>query len=319
MLLGEISYEHLCKSMGKIEKGLFDYRAPVYFDFLGYFFPVFTASWDLHKLKKKLLSSKKPFFKAFITATDQLCHSRGKEHLKNFLMKMSRELGNISEDNELVLFSDHGNNFVKSKRIALEEYLKNAGFVVKNNLTQENDIVFPNFGLLNFVALYMNGNKRLLAEKLSQFEGIELVIFQEGEWVYTYKGSEKARSTYNDRGFKYEALSGDPLNLLNIISEIKKSDGYVAKDEIYHATQGHIYNNVLEKIHNSIDCVKNPASILLSLEDGYHFGKRWFELVVRLKGTHGGLRSETTDGFLMTNFEATEDYLRIKEVARYMQ
>ena len=49
----------------------------------------------------------------------------------------------------------------------------------------------------------------------------------------------------------------------------------------------------------------NPADVLVSLEDGWHYGSPLFDRLVEIRGTHGSARASSSVGFLASNVDPT--------------
>ena len=61
----------------------------------------------------------------------------------------------------------------------------------------------------------------------------------------------------------------------------------------------------------------HPASVFVSLKDGWHYGSGFFEFLVDMKGTHGSARATSTLGFVASNVDRLPETLRADEVYPY--
>jgi hypothetical protein len=60
--------------------------------------------------------------------------------------------------------------------------------------------------------------------------------------------------------------------------------------------------------------VAHPASVMVSLADGWHFGSGLFEALANMKGTHGSATEGASVGFVASNVDRLPGTLRADEV-----
>jgi hypothetical protein len=53
----------------------------------------------------------------------------------------------------------------------------------------------------------------------------------------------------------------------------------------------------------------SPADVLVSLEDGWHYGSALFDRLVEIRGTHGSARASSSVGFLASNVDRTPPWI----------
>jgi hypothetical protein len=70
--------------------------------------------------------------------------------------------------------------------------------------------------------------------------------------------------------------------------------------------------------HGVRNHTRNPASVLVSLDEGWHYGLSLFEPFVSMEGTHGAARYLSSVGFLASNVERLPDWVRAEEVWPYL-
>ena len=64
--------------------------------------------------------------------------------------------------------------------------------------------------------------------------------------------------------------------------------------------------------------VAHPASVIVSLADGWHYGSGLFEALADMKGTHGSATEDASVGFVASNVDRLPETLRADEVYPYL-
>ena len=62
----------------------------------------------------------------------------------------------------------------------------------------------------------------------------------------------------------------------------------------------------------------HPPSVLVSLKEGWHYGSPVFDVLARMKGTHGSATFDSTVGFVASNVDVLPATLRAGEVFPYL-
>ena len=97
---------------------------------LAYVFPTPIARRELDRLRDRLLEEapRDTAVVAYLMATDAIAHRSGREELVRYLLSVERFLEELRSRYgpglEIVLFSDHGNELIPTKRAPLEEALE---------------------------------------------------------------------------------------------------------------------------------------------------------------------------------------------------
>jgi len=291
-----------------------DYDEPGIFKGLAYVLPLKTYHADLGRLLKRWAASNKTAYQAHICSSDAICHVVGPEEFRTHLLQIDQLLREIliqAEGNiDITVFSDHGNSHVASRRIDLEGFLAKNGFHLGSSLDGDQAVVAPAFGLVGAIALYSRPqNTQRLAELLSQMEGVDFATYANGNSVLVVSKGGRARinNRHNEDRLEYEMMSGDPLNLRQTIAKMSQqgildSESSADGDAWFRATAEHEYPDGVNALYRGVtNHVKNPASLLLSLKDEYHYGSRFFGRLVTLRSTHGSLVRSSMTGFYMSN------------------
>jgi hypothetical protein len=254
----------------------------------------------------------------------------------------------------MLVFSDHGNNLTPSRPVSFAGPLKRAGFRLSDALEQPRDLVLPQFGLVSFAAVYCRPEiVGELAGVLAGVQGVELVAYRQapvrspksevqspptqpahlglGTWdfgpvssgvrVLSSGGEAVVEASVDGRSFRYRPLRGDPLAMLAVWEQLKRAGkldaaGFAPESELFAATLGSRYPDALLRLAEWAGniYVENPASVMISLADGYYSGSGVFQRIVDLQSTHGALSRGSTLGFAMSTDGPFPHALRLGEV-----
>lgn len=284
----------------------FEYSLPVLGPWLG-------GQFSLDHVRRKFLRSRQPVFLAYLDSTDPGAHISGKWMVRDVLRRLDRMVGELRRTAptpvEVVLFSDHGNDFTRFRKAELEEPLERAGFRIENKLRDAHSVVIPAYGLVGTAVLYTQpGQEARVAEALAGARGVELIAWRSAEVVHVLGAQGRARILRRGSLLRYEAEAGDPLALEPLAAQLADqadSEGFLHEDTWLAATAGHIYPDPLRRLwHAFEDLVEQPASVIVSLADGYYTGSFLLDLLAVLRATHGNLRRSQSYAFVMSTAPA---------------
>lgn len=308
---------------------MLDYVEPRAYEFAVYGFPERIYRADLRRFFLAYAGSQKRTFKAFLKSTDGLAHVGGKQRLEAALIELDRLLSKIYADRngklDITIFSDHGNSFTRCRRVDLKGHLGRHGFRVADRLDGEDAVVIPGFGLVGYAAIYAApAARRRLAETIAQMPEAAIVAYSDGEGVLVMAGRQLARISRDQNRFRYETITGDPLDLIPVINQIKgrgemTADGYAADQVWFEALKSHPYPDAIFRLWEAINgLVKNRADVLVSFKDGFTYGEAFFEFyskLVPVVAIHGGLGAAQSDGFFMSTAGQAPPELRAQQVS----
>ncbi|MFQ5695386.1 MAG: alkaline phosphatase family protein [Terriglobia bacterium] len=304
-------------------RSLFDYHPHEARMTLEYALPV-LGPWlngvvTLEGIKRAFAKSGQRFFLAYFDSSDLAAHLHGKWLLRHQLKQIDRLAGRLRADRnnpvEVILFSDHGNALRKLRRARLGRALRQAGFRPGAKLKNQNSVVLPDFGLVSAAVLYTQaGQEADVAQALRGAEGVDLTIYRSGEAVRILGLGGTARVERQEREgrvyFRYWAEQGDPLLLNPIAARLAQAAladryGFVAEEDWLRATAEHVYPDPLRRLWAGFDgLVEQPASVIVSLGDGYYHGSIWLDLLAYMRATHGNLRRAQSRGVLLSTTAA---------------
>lgn len=275
--------------------------------------PWLNGAVTLAQLKAKFKKSKEPVFLAYFDSSDLAAHTNGKWLVREQLLAVDRWLGELRSDArhpvDVIVFSDHGNDIRPLRRVNLEEALRRAGFRPRGKLQDKHSVVLAEFGLISNAVLYTEpGQETAVAEALREAEGVELCVYRKEESLYVVGRGGAAwvdrRQAANEVRYRYRAAAGDPLLLEPLAKELAgqaDADGFIAEAQWLPATANHVFPDPLRRLWGAFQgLVEHPASVIVSLEDGYYTGSLWLDTFAWLQATHGNLRRAQSRGVVLS-------------------
>ncbi|HKG81483.1 MAG TPA: hypothetical protein VKA78_18730, partial [Pyrinomonadaceae bacterium] len=303
---------------------LFDYHPSALKSGLGYAAPPVStyieSLSDLIRLRQKARNSRQPVFFAYTGATDSLAHLGGEILLRSFLEALDDTLEDIVRGSKtpvaVTIFSDHGNDFRKYRRVGMKEPLRRAGFKLGNKIKDDQSVVLPQFGLVGSAVLFTRDkNEERLAGVLATLEGIDFVTYERNGIVYVANRSGEATIEKRVDEYRYSPIKGDPLDLLSIAKQQNGADGFIKDEDWFAMTRAGARPDVVRRIfEGATQGVVNRANVIVNLEDGYYTGSSLLDALTLLQATHGNIGQEQSYGFVMTNTSELPQYIRAADL-----
>jgi hypothetical protein len=307
----------------------FDYHPSAVKSGLGYALPPLStyleASSDLARLRQKFRDSRDPVFLGYMGGTDSLAHLGGERMLRWVLSRLDETVEELIREGEgrteVTIFSDHGNDFRKYRRVSLERALERAGLEVEKSIEDERSVVVPEYGLIGAVVLFTaEVNEERAAVAAARARGVAFAAHERDGVVYLV--SRRGRAAIDRRGdrYRYRPGGGDPLGLAPVIEELAArgavdDDGFVAESDWWAATVDGPRPDAVRRVYEGLtEHVRSRASVVVDLEDGYLAGSLALDLFAVMRATHGNVGREQTLGFVMTTARDLPPYLRAHDV-----
>jgi hypothetical protein len=299
---------------------------------MSYSSPARSFKYELNEMIKHFLQSSgaQPNFYAIIQSIDTGQHSWG--DAQSMLFTLDKKLQELratyrhreGRELEILILSDHGNNHAGAgRRIAIKSFLKKHGYRLANSLSDPKDVVLPTAGIESWAEIHNSpAETSNLVQLLSQLKGVDLVTARHPDqancFIVRNSKGEQAEIEWDAKknSFKYQMQTGDPLAYGTVVEALASNgsldpNGFATADDWKTETLTHRYPLALERIVRAHTKVAlNPASILLSLENGYIHSKWLIRRALdfaRSGGTHGGLDDISSTGVLLSNFAPTAD------------
>ena len=307
---------------------LFDYHPSAIKSGLGYAAPPLSTYLeslsDLIRLRQKARNSRQPVFFAYTGATDSLAHLGGETLLRSFLKQLDETVEDIVRDSKtpvtVTIFSDHGNDFRKYRRVALKEPLRQAGFKLGKKIKDDRSVVLPQFGLVGSGVLFTKDkNEERLAGVLATLEGIDFVAYERNGLVHVVSRRGEATIEKRDDEYRYLPTKGDPLDLSLILqqsaNERNGNDGFIKDEHWFAMTRASARPDVVRRIFKgATEGVLNRASVIVNMEDGYYTGSSLLDTFTILQATHGNIGQEQSYGFAMSTRGELPPYIRAEDL-----
>jgi hypothetical protein len=264
---------------------VFDWEPPRFWGGFVYLEPERVALAELERIAEILERSDEPELVLYMGATDGLGHEEGWDalgpHLRRIDVMLERWLAGGGGDRRVVLLSDHGLSRGATRRFDLDSALASGGFRLSDRLESPRDVVAPAYGLIGSIQLYTTcGTEAEVARAVVNGEGADFAVWRV------------------PGGFAAVDARG-PTDLAD------------RPDSLYPELE----RRVMQGVRNH---TRHPASILVSLDEGWHYGLSLFEPFVSMEGTHGAARYLSSVGFLASNVDPPPDWVRAEDVWPYL-
>ncbi len=299
-----------------------------------YVLPWPMARRELRRLRERVIerAAYDSTVVAYLVSTDALAHRAGRADVVRYLAEVEAVLDELraryGSELEIVLFSDHGNEPVATRRAPLEVALDAAGFDVVGEIEDEDDVVVPRFGLVGSAFLYAwPSAEPRLADAVRAAEGVDLVIFEDGMrrvHVWSRTGRAVVETDASGQRLRYLPIQGDPLGLAPGLDSLRRTgvldrDGFAPDTAWLRISRETPYIDSLRRLVVGMrGLVRHPASVVVSFAPGYHYGSRAADLLVDVRGTHGSLRTGSAMAFLMGTHTRAPALLRSDALLRYV-
>jgi hypothetical protein len=289
----------------------------------GYVLPQALARRDLRRVARELLASRKPTFVAYIGISDAVLHLKGRQGAEAYLKVVDHVLADLraqvrartGRDLLIDLVSDHGNTMTRNRVVPVEQRLAACGFTRRVGLDGPDDVAFMLPGLVASAAIYADPARAdAVGRCLAGSEGIDLVAVGHGDvvGVLTAEGEAQVRRVPGDtERYAYTALRGDPLGLLDA-GAAPGSEVVLDEDTAFARTLLAPRPDVLRRVWRAFHGeVAHPATIVLSLQDGFEVGNPKLRALTRLRGghrgTHGSLTRRASTGVIASTWRDLPD------------
>jgi hypothetical protein len=303
-----------------------DYDTPGWAKIVHFVVPHKAFRADVGRFRDDFLASSAPVFLAHIAASDGLLHVNKMETAEPLLTEFENALSEIyfksRGDLGVIVFSDHGNTETPSREVPVETFLAKRGWHIRESVKGSRDVAIPSYGLVAFAAIYCQPEAiEAIAEELRVIEGADVIVSRSQD--RSLDGRADLKATVRAAGsvataelawspdgmrYRYVTRDGDPLGLVPVFDSLNAAgkldaDGFASDADLFAATSLASFPDPAARIRAwTMNQVRNPADILVSLKPGYYHGIESFRHIVNLAGTHGGLERSGSLGFAMATY-----------------
>jgi hypothetical protein len=222
---------------------------------------------------------------------------------------------------EVIVFSDHGNDPRHYRRANLEGALERVGFRLERSLKSPASLVAPLYGLVGAAVLYTQpGREAAAAAAARAAHGVALTAYRRDAAVVVENNTGRARIERAGERYAYRVETGDPPGLASTLLALEAGglldvDAAAEAAAWAEATAAHHYPDPLRRMWRAFDAnVQQPASVVVSFEDGYYFGSPVLDFFAVLRATHGNLGAAQSLAFALRTGEPLPAVLRGEEL-----
>jgi hypothetical protein len=282
------------------------------------------ARRDLRRVARQLLASDKPTFVAYIGTSDSVLHLKGRKGAEAYLRVVDAVLGELraqvrartGRDLLVDVVSDHGSTMTRNRIVPVEATLAACGFTRRDGMQGPDDVAFMLPGLVASAAIHAQPARAdAVAQCLAGQDGIDLVaVARPGDAVGVLTGDGEAEVRLvpgKPERYAYRVLRGDPLGLLDAGAApgtdvvFDEADAFA---RTLHADRPDVLRRVWRAFHGEVG---HPASVLLSLQDGFEVGNPKLRFMTKLRGghrgTHGSLTRRASTGVIASTWREVAD------------
>lgn len=254
---------------------------------------------------------------------DALQHTRGDvaaylDHLDRRLDSLqTRYRARTGRPLEIVILSDHGHNrAIDATFVPVVDALAAHGFHTGKSLTGPRDVAFSVDGVTTGFGVFCAPDSAMrVAQVLAGVPGVDVVTRRiDDDHFEVRAGASKATIERRRSGeaqlLRYTPVEGDPLALGSALARMREAGaldtaGYADAAAWLRYTADHRYPvAVVRIVHGHTGATRNPAPLLVSLDDGYRVGLGMVSVANRMRplgGTHGALSATNAVGVILSN------------------
>lgn len=300
-----------------------DYHLQFIAHAVAYLWPDIWYGHELGKIQRHFFRGQENPFVGYVVTTSGLGATQGRSGHQSALVRLDRfcqaVMFELRGRVQITLMSDHGHCLLPSKRIPLSDLLKKFGYRVTSRLRGPDDVIVPEFGVVNFAGVYTK-SPGSVARDLIGVDGIELTTFLDKDdsvVVQSRDGLARIRRSAGG-GYAYDCEQGDPLQLLPVVDALRRNgevgpDGSIADDALFDSTKDHLYPDALHRLWRAFHgLMVNPPDVMISVQDGWHCGSALMTRLVDVSAAHGSLNAESSSGFVMTTNGQLPEVIRME-------
>jgi len=307
---------------------LLDYRLSNFWSAVQYVAPKWFFRREVENLVREFRDTEDKVFVAYFASTAGIGTRFGRAGYIEALLEIDRLARQLVIESKgevtVTLLSDHGHSLTPARRAPIEDFLAERGWRIVKRLERPRDVVLIAFGLVTYAGLYTDSPAEL-AQALVSLPHTTLCSYRERDAVVVMSRDGSARVTRREERYRYEAVEGDPLNLLPVIAALSADgkvdqDRYVDDRALLKATAGLEYPDPLKRLWECFNGVaQHPADVVVSLRDDCFFGKRGFEGATAVRSTHGSLNRANSLAFVMSTAGRVGEAIRVDDFREAMQ
>jgi hypothetical protein len=242
------------------------------------------------------------------TAAAVICkHGQaGADHVLDGIRQLCLQL--LKERNgaiKISMMSDHGHNMMPTKNVPLEQWVKAAGFQVRDRIKDNNDVVLELHGLVTVTGIHTRQPEKL-AIAINRHPEIQHTFYQKDNRTIIRNAYGTAAIEIKDGRVRYVPIDADPLNYTPVIKQMQAkgvadAEGYADDQAWFDFTVDHEYPNAPRRVWDAFHGkVTYLPDLIITTNDGYCAGRPDFENYITMLSTHGALNQANSAGAIMS-------------------
>jgi len=312
--------------------GILDYRCSSESKALAYIKPDLVFKHEMREITDLFQKAKQGTKTAYSVATAGLGTRGGREAILEYLRTIDQWCEQIVYERrgkvKISLLADHGHSPSGKGRVSFKKLLEENGYNPASRLKDPEDVVAVEFGLVTYAAYYTDDPAGVASALLKDpratlacYPAASGQTTSDGLNVVVQTNLGRAKVCRRQGRFGYEIEYGDPLELLDIISQLRQrgkvnAEGLIEDRAVFGATLNHTYPDPLRRVWLAFDgLVQQPPDVIVCLEDGWvHGSSLFYSALGRVASTHGSLNQPNSMTFAMTTLGELPPALRLEEV-----
>ena len=305
-----------------------DYHLIFFAHAVAYLWPDIWYDHELGKIQRHFYRTTHSPYVGYSVTTSGLGATQGRDGHQAALIKLDRlcqaVMFELRGRLQITLMSDHGHCLVPSKRIPLSNLLEEFGYHVSKRLKGPQDVVVPEFGVVNYGGVYTQSPAQV-ASDLVGVDGVDFATYLDEDGAVVVQSHDGlATIRYGDDGGRYECRHGDPLKLLPVIEALRAEgkvgpDGFISDAALFEATKEHLYPDALQRLWRTYHgLMLHPPDVMISVQDGWHCGSALMTKLVDIRAAHGSLNLDSSSGFAMTTNGSLPSVVRMQDLRGYL-
>lgn len=252
----------------------------------------------------------------YISSTAAMLMKHGRQGLDESLDELERFLLQVLYERrgavKITVMADHGHNFMASTWIDIAAALKASGFHPVEHLKQPDDVYLEMDGLMTWFGVHTPRPAAVSDGLFEQLPELVTAAYMDGYDVVIRNHDGQARIVSASGG----RLSYYPESANVLGYEPSWCGVPMDRDEWFKLTADAEYPDAPVRLWDAFHGqTVNAPQVMCTLRDGYCAGIKWFNVVLKVKSTHGGLNQTNSATFVMSmNRPAVQGPLRSKEV-----
>jgi len=301
-----------------------DYRCDTILDAVSYVKPNLVFNHELTAMHKLFRRPGADTRIAYTVATAGLATQKGRSGILEHLHTIDRFCQQLVFEHKgrvkITLLADHGHSLFGCQRIQFDQFLQGNNFHMTDQLENPRDVVMVDYGLVAFVAVFTDQPAQL-AHVLLNHPAVDFICYPKNQTIVVQNIAGKAVIRHRNQRYSYTIETGDPLQLLPIIEQLRQKNiidqnGFIDDRALFCATVDHTYPDPLRRIHQAFNgLVQKPADLIVTLKDGFCHVSDAFDIFIdNATSTHGSLNQANSATFIMTMLGPTPQPLRLEDI-----